>query len=148
MSAVAGQTHIDDVAVGDDLPVVVKNATRPQLFLFSAATSNPHRMHYDRGYAGIEGYPDVLVHGPLQGAWLTQYLTDWAGPLGRLVAASWQHRGSAFPETDYELHGRVEAVDSDTGDVTLEVWEQTTEGQRLMPAKAVVRLPKRQSGPA
>lgn len=36
------------------------------LMRFSAATANAHRIHYDRPYAtGVEGYPDLLVHGPL-----------------------------------------------------------------------------------
>ncbi|MGI9616338.1 MAG: hypothetical protein ACR2QO_25710, partial [Acidimicrobiales bacterium] len=74
--------------VGDSLPVMTKNASRAQLFLYSAASFNPHRIHYDRDYAGIEGHADVLVHGPLQGSWLTQYLTDWAGPRGRLVSVA------------------------------------------------------------
>jgi 3-methylfumaryl-CoA hydratase len=37
-----------------------------QLFRFSAATSNSHRIHYDWPYATrVEGYPDLVVHGPL-----------------------------------------------------------------------------------
>jgi hypothetical protein len=36
------------------------------LFRFSALTYNAHRIHYDRGYATGEGYPDLVVHGPLQ----------------------------------------------------------------------------------
>jgi len=36
------------------------------LFRFSALTSNSHRIHYDHGYAtGVEGYPGLVVHGPL-----------------------------------------------------------------------------------
>ncbi len=36
------------------------------LFRFSALTFNGHRIHYDRAYAtGVEGYPGVVVHGPL-----------------------------------------------------------------------------------
>lgn len=36
------------------------------LFRFSALTFNGHRIHYDRAYAtGDEGYPGLLVHGPL-----------------------------------------------------------------------------------
>ena len=35
------------------------------LFRFSAATFNSHRIHYDRLYAReIEGYPDLVVQGP------------------------------------------------------------------------------------
>lgn len=36
------------------------------LFRFSALTYNAHRIHYDRDYArDVEGYPDLVVHGPL-----------------------------------------------------------------------------------
>lgn len=37
------------------------------LFRFSALTYNAHRIHYDRDYAmQVEGYPGLLIHGPLQ----------------------------------------------------------------------------------
>jgi 3-methylfumaryl-CoA hydratase len=36
------------------------------LFRFSALTYNAHRIHYDRDYARSEGYPGLVVHGPLQ----------------------------------------------------------------------------------
>jgi 3-methylfumaryl-CoA hydratase len=37
------------------------------LFRYSALTFNGHRIHYDRAYAtGVEGYDDLVVHGPLQ----------------------------------------------------------------------------------
>ena len=36
------------------------------LFRYSAVTFNSHRIHYDRPYAtGVEGYPGLVVHGPL-----------------------------------------------------------------------------------
>jgi 3-methylfumaryl-CoA hydratase len=36
------------------------------LFRFSALTANSHRIHYDHPYAtGVEGYPGLVVHGPL-----------------------------------------------------------------------------------
>lgn len=36
------------------------------LFRFSALTYNAHRIHYDPAYAAMEGYPGLVVHGPLQ----------------------------------------------------------------------------------
>ena len=37
------------------------------LFRYSALTFNGHRIHYDQPYAtNVEGYPGILVHGPLQ----------------------------------------------------------------------------------
>jgi hydroxyacyl-ACP dehydratase HTD2-like protein with hotdog domain len=137
----SAQPHVEDLVPGQELPVVVRNASRVQLFLYSAATWNPHRIHYDVDYARIEGHPDVIVHGPLQGAWLSQYVTDWAGPQGRILGLSWQNRASALPEQDYEMRGRVTAVDGDV--VSLDVWEQSPDGAVLMPGQAQVRLPRR-----
>jgi len=135
------QRHTEDVAVGQAMAPMVKNASRAQLFLFSAATNNPHRIHYDREYAAVEGHPDLLVHGPLQGAWLSQFVTDWAGPAGRVIGLSWQNRGRAFPERELTFKGRVTAVAGD--EVTLEVWEEDESGAVLMPGTARVRLPRR-----
>lgn len=37
------------------------------LFRYSALTFNGHRIHYDQPYAtGVEGYENLVVHGPLQ----------------------------------------------------------------------------------
>jgi 3-methylfumaryl-CoA hydratase len=47
----------DDWVVGVD-PVL--------LFRFSALTYNAHRIHYDRDFARSDGYPGLVVHGPLQ----------------------------------------------------------------------------------
>lgn len=43
------------------------------LFRFSALTFNAHRIHYDRDYARTEeGYPDLVVHGPLSALLLAE----------------------------------------------------------------------------
>ena len=36
------------------------------LFRFSALIFNAHRIHYDIDYCHEEGYPGLIVHGPLQ----------------------------------------------------------------------------------
>ncbi len=138
----SGQRYIDDVAIGEDLAPMMKNASRAQLFLFSAATNNPHRIHYDREYAAVEGHPDVLVHGPLQGAWLSQFVADWVGPGGKILSLAWQNRARAFPEQDLTFGGTVTAMDGD--EVSLELWEKDASGAMLMPGTATVRLPRRE----
>ena len=130
---------VSDVSAGTELEPVVRQASRAQLFLYSAATHNPHRIHYDRDYALTEGHPDVIVHGPLQGAWLSQYVTDWAGPRARLLGLTWQNRRSALPEHDDTFKGVVRSVDDDV--VGLEVWAEDGDGTVLMPGTATVRLP-------
>jgi hydroxyacyl-ACP dehydratase HTD2-like protein with hotdog domain len=137
---VSEQRLLGDVVVGEELDAVIRNASRAQLFLYSAATHNPHRIHYDRDYAATEGHADIIVHGPLQGAWLSQYVTDWAGPGGRMLTLTWQNRRSALPEHDYLFRGVVRDVEGDV--VHLEVWaEDGDDGTVLMPGTATVRLP-------
>jgi hypothetical protein len=136
------QRFVGDVSVGDELPVMTKQASRAQLFLYSAATWNPHRIHYDRDYARFEGHPDIIVHGPLQGSWLTQYVTDWAGPAGRLLSVGWQNRASALPERDVVFRGRVTGLEGDVVHLELRA-ERSEDARLLMPARASVRLPRR-----
>ena len=45
------------------------------LFRYSALTGNGHRIHYDMDYVrDEEGYPGLIVHGPLQATWLAGLL--------------------------------------------------------------------------
>lgn len=45
------------------------------LYQYSAATFNTHRIHYDHPYAtGVEGYPGLVVHGPLTATMLMELL--------------------------------------------------------------------------
>jgi hydroxyacyl-ACP dehydratase HTD2-like protein with hotdog domain len=136
---VTTQRLVGEVAVGAEMAPATRNASRAQLFLYSAATHNPHRIHYDRDYAVLEGHPDVIVHGPLQGAWLSQFVTEWAGPRGRMLTLTWQNRRSARPEQDYTFRGVVRSIDDDV--VGLEVWAEDGDGTIVMPGTASVRLP-------
>jgi hydroxyacyl-ACP dehydratase HTD2-like protein with hotdog domain len=49
------------------------------LFRYSALTGNGHRIHYDMDYVrDEEGYPGLIVHGPLQATWLAGLLAGRA----------------------------------------------------------------------
>jgi 3-methylfumaryl-CoA hydratase len=56
-------------------------STNPlQLFRYSALTFNCHRIHYDRSYATeVEGYPGLVVHGPLLATWLSLFVVRKSG---------------------------------------------------------------------
>ena len=78
------------------------------LFRFSALTFNTHRIHYDAPYAkGVEGYPALVVHGPLTA---TLLLDLAARNLGSNKLASFEFRGMApaFVGDDLHLVGRQE----------------------------------------
>ena len=104
----ADQTYFEDVNVGDPIPVLTVTVDQTQMFFYSAATYNGHRIHYDKAWATeVEGYPNILVHGPLQASLLARAVTDWAGPDGRLVSFSFQNRASAFAGDELSFTGTV-----------------------------------------
>lgn len=59
------------------------DATPLLLFRFSAFTFNGHRIHYDLRHAEEEGYPGLLVHGPLQAALMLNLASDKLGYVPR-----------------------------------------------------------------
>jgi len=99
-----------EFAVGETFNLPSRTMTEAMFTMFQALSGDNHPIHYDREYAAVEGHPDVLVHGPLQGAWLSQFVTDWIGPKGRLLNLTWQNRARAFPERDLTFKGRVTAA--------------------------------------
>ncbi|NPC96695.1 MaoC family dehydratase [Nocardioides sp. zg-DK7169] len=141
----AEQLHFEDVAVGEELPVLEIVVDETQMFFFSAATYNGHRIHYDKEWArDREGYDDVLVQGPLQSALLARAVTDWIGGAGRLVGFSAQNRAVAFPGQTLSFGGRVTGtrVEEGRGLVELEVAGRRGDDV-LMPGSATVSLPLR-----
>lgn len=141
------QRYFEDVQEGQELAPVTKSVGTTQMFLYSAVTRNAHRIHYDERYAHTERLPTILVHGPLQGAQLSAYVTDWMGPRGFLKKFSYSNRGMAFPGEQLTMKGKVvrkHGLDG-RGAVDLEVWEENAKGERLVPATATVLLPARPS---
>ena len=102
------------------------------LFRFSALTYNAHRVHYDRDYAvGVEGYPGLVVHGPLQAL----LLADLAARVlpGTVVSRfSFRSHAAVFDGAPLELRARP----TTTEEVELAVL--TPLGQRAMSATATV----------
>lgn len=73
------------------------------LFRYSALTFNAHRIHYDLPYATeVEGYPGLVVHGPLQATWLCHFARD----IGGAIPSEFVYRARAphFAPADIALH--------------------------------------------
>jgi hydroxyacyl-ACP dehydratase HTD2-like protein with hotdog domain len=139
------QVFYEDVKTGDKIPVLTVAVTETQMFFFSAATYNGHRIHYDKDWArDVEGYDNVLVHGPLQAALLSRALTDWIGGDGRLVAFSVQNRAIAYPGQELTFGGVVtgKRMAGSQARVDLDVFCRRGDDV-LMPGTATVALPRR-----
>jgi 3-methylfumaryl-CoA hydratase len=84
---------------------------RPLLFRYSALTFNAHRIHYDQAYASAEeGYPALVVHGPLTATLLADLAVDELGrPLGSF---SFRARAPLFVDQPVTLVGRPDGDDA------------------------------------
>jgi hydroxyacyl-ACP dehydratase HTD2-like protein with hotdog domain len=140
------QVFYDDIAVGEAIPTLTITVDETQMFFFSAATYNGHRIHYDKEWArDIEGYDNVLVQGPLQAALLARAIGDWIGGRGRLVSFSVQNRAIAYPGEVLSFGGAVTAKhlnDKGNGLVDLDIAGRR-DNTVLMPGTATVELPQR-----
>jgi hydroxyacyl-ACP dehydratase HTD2-like protein with hotdog domain len=118
-----------------------------QLFRFSAATWNAHRIHYDTAYARTEGYPDVLVQSHLHGCFLANAVLAWAGADAELRALRWENRGIATAGTELTVTGTVTEVrvDDDRQVVAVELEERDQRGALCAPGRAVVASPRPES---
>ncbi len=140
-----GQVYFEDVEVGMALPPLHKKPSNTLLFLYSAITWNPQRIHYDKDYTLTEGYQDVIVHGPLRGAFLSQLVTRWSGEEGTLKKLSYANRDIAYVNEPLTCKGTVTRkwVEDGKGYVECEIWVENAQGARLTPGSATVILPLR-----
>jgi 3-methylfumaryl-CoA hydratase len=101
------------------------------LFRFSALTFNSHRIHYDRPWAvEREGYPALVVHGPLTSTLLSDFARDHTRGR-RFLSYETQARAPLFDTDAFELRGRP-AADGRGCDL----WAVTPEGTVAMSARA------------
>ena len=143
------QIFYEDVQTGDSLPTLTVTVDERQLFFFSAATYNGHRIHYDKDWARtVEGYDNVLIQGPLQAALLARAITDWIGARGRLVEYAVQNRATAFAGEELIFGGVVagKRLSDKTALVDLDIAGRRDD-RVLMPGTATVALPLRGDRP-
>lgn len=98
------------------------------LFRYSAVTFNGHRIHYDYRYVtGVEGYPGLVFHGPLQASLLLEFA---ASLRGGAMPKVFIHRGvHPLFEGPFSLNAKQDA----TG---FELWTANAEGVPTMKASA------------
>ena len=87
-----------------------------RLFRYSALTFNAHRIHFDLPYAtGVEKYPGLVVHGPMQAMLLMEAARVRRG---RAMPAGYKFRGvrPLFHFNALTLQGVGDAVATVNGD--------------------------------
>ena len=102
------------------------------LFRYSALTFNSHRIHYDRPYAtGVEGYPGLVVHGPLIATLLLDLIRR-ERPEAVVKEFDFKAVSPLFDTDSFVICGRIET----DGSVCL--WAQNHLGHIATRARAVI----------
>ena len=98
------------------------------LFRYSALTFNGHRIHYDKPFCTEEeGYPGLVVHGPMQATMLCQYAADLRGVAPRQF--SFRSLSPIFDDADFTLNASAEGAE-------LRLWTARDNGPVAMEAQA------------
>lgn len=92
------------------------------LFRYSAVTFNGHRIHYDHPYTTeVEGYPDLVVHGPLIATLMVQAFVD-ANPGLKPVRLSYRGLRPLTVNKSFRVEGRID------GDGQAKLWAANDDG--------------------
>lgn len=103
------------------------------LFRYSALTFNGHRIHYDRRYAEAEGYPGLVVHGPLIATLLLDLLRRHM-PEANVSRFEFRAVSPLFDTSHFKVCGRQE-----NDGKTISLWAEDAKGGLAMTAKATTR---------
>jgi 3-methylfumaryl-CoA hydratase len=104
------------------------------LFRYSALTFNGHRIHYDRRYVTeVEGYPGLIVHGPLI-ATLLMDLVRRNAPQADVASFRFKAVRPTFDLNPFRVNGQP-----DPDGKTIRLWAQDHEGWLTMDAVATLR---------
>ena len=104
------------------------------LFRYSALTFNGHRIHYDRQYVTqVEGYPGLVVHGPLIATLLMDLLRRNA-PEAQVLTFQFKAIRPTFDIHSFSVHGQPSADGK-----TVHLWGRDHEGWLTMDATATLK---------
>lgn len=102
------------------------------LFRYSALTFNGHRIHYDRRYVTeVEGYPGLIVHGPLIATLLMDLLRRHA-PEAEVATFRFKAVRPTFDLHPFKVNGQRDGS-------TVKLWAEDHEGWLTMDAVATLR---------
>ncbi len=135
-------SRFKSIKPGDPLPERQFKLDNVQLFLYNSALWNAHRIHYDYPYAtDVEGYPGLVIAGPLLGDWITQCVIEWLGDDGKLTSVEYSNRKASYIGETLRSGGKVVSSEQDSGTVELEMYIKNEADEVITPGTAIVRFP-------
>ncbi len=138
------QRYFEDVHIDEMLPEVEKTPTEDMAIEFFGR-DNPTNPAFADAEAGRRmGVGGALVPGNLKLAWLTQYMSDWAGLEGRVISVRAAMRRPDVAGRPLVITGRVVDMRQEDGHNIVELEVVTlADGQPSVRTNVQVELPSR-----
>ncbi len=141
MNEAKSADRLASIQEGDALPERDLVCDNVQSMMYNAALWNGHRIHFDEPYAReVEGYPGLVVPGPLLGDWLHQCLEEWLGEDGRIVSIEYSNRVAVYTGDPLQSGGTVIACNRELGQAEVEVHIRNEAGENVAPGTALVQF--------
>jgi acyl dehydratase len=140
------ERYFEDVNVDDEVEPVEKLPTEDLAIDFFGRDNPTNPAFRDAEIGKKQGFGGALVPGLLKLSWLSQYVSDWAGPNGQLKNIRVAYRRPDIAGRELVLSGRVVDKRQEDGRNIVELEVVTlAEGQPSVRANATVEMASRGS---
>ena len=113
--------EIPTVAVGDALPDFELPVTSTLIVAGAIASRDFMPVHHDAEYARAQGAPDLFMNILTTNGYLARYVSDWAGPRGRLRNIKVRLGAPAIPGQPLRFAGRVTEIVEEADERVVEI---------------------------
>ena len=134
----------EDIDIGDSPEPVTREVTPRQLVQYAAVSQDFTPIHFNTAYAQGAGHENVIIHGALKSAILSQWLAEWAGGIDAVKRLETSYRGIDYAGK-VSCTGTVtgKRVEDGVGLVDLDIQFRNAEGEVTTPGTATVALSMR-----
>jgi acyl dehydratase len=115
MTKASATRGFDAIVAGERLPALEIDVTLTSLIMYSAATWDFHRYHYDARYVTERGFPGPFVDGQMLGALIARQLMQWGGPDAFLRRLKYRLSAMVFVGDRIFFSGYVTGTQEDSG---------------------------------
>jgi len=135
----------EDVIENMEIPSLVKETSSMLSTKWAAASGDFDPIHYDREYAVGQKLPSTIVNGRLKVALLSQLITTFIGPAGRLKRLSVRHKGMDLVGNRVTCKGIVTRKYTEGREclIDCEIWIEDTEKNRTAIGSVTAFIPSR-----
>ena len=131
----------ENINVGDEITPLTKDITQVGMVMYSAATWDFARVHYDRDFVQSRGRQTPFVDGQMLGAFLAEMVVNWIGDNGTLKKMDFRFRKMLSPGDSIICKGTVaeKSTENDRKLVKCDLWIEDLNGEKVLaPASALI----------